>query len=162
MKKFLLGMKSLRESLFDRDLVTKDVKFSDIFELVHNKNLPYLFQEVGSHSWSKYLSSVRIKKDMKVTGGTPSEIIYEGILKLINNIKFTSKNMTTDLFEEYLTKLFHPYYQWSNPDKYKRAYVQIYKNNRFIIGQEQDMLIGDFDTINVYPCQGFCITFERK
>ena len=158
-------MKSLRESLFDQDLVTKDVTFGDIFEIVDDKNLPYLFQEVGSHSWSKYLSSVRIKKDTKVTGGTPNEIIYKGVLKLINDIKFTSENMTIDLFEDYLTKLFHPYYQWSNPDKYKCAGVQIYKNNRFIIGiigQEQNMISGDFDTINIYPCRGFCMTFERK
>ena len=155
-------MKSLQESLFDDDLVTKEITFGNFFKWQKDEFTQNYFKETFTVQWSKYLSSVRIKKDSKVSGSTSNEIIYEGLLKLIENIKFDEDNITTDLFEDYLTKMMKPYYQYSLSDKYKRASVQIYKNGRFIIGQEQDMIHGDFDTIKVFPCQTLCLVFERK
>ena len=155
-------MKSLRESLFDDDLVTRDITFGGLFEWQKDENISYFFKEGSGLQWSKYLSAVRIKKDSKVSGSTQNEIIYNGLLKLVEDIKFDEDNITTDLFEDYLTKMMKPYYQYSLSDKHKRASVQIYKNGRFIIGQEQDMIHGDFDTIKVFLCQILCLTFERK
>ena len=155
-------MKTLVESLFDRDLIKRTLTFGDVFELQQDDDPSHLFREVGSMSWSNYLSNVRIKKDTKISGATPNETIFKGLLKLITDIKFTEDNMTTDLFEDYLTDMLHPYYQWSLGGKYKHAYVQVYKNGSFLIGQERDMLTDDFDTIQIFPCQTLCMTFKRK
>ena len=155
-------MKSLKESLFDKDLVSKDVTFGDLFEWVEDENLFLFFKEGSLFDWSCYLNPGKIKKDSKIDGKTPNETIYNGLLKLIKNIKITSDNMTTDLFEDYLTDLIYPYYQQSLSPKYRHASVQIYKNGRYIIGREQDLLDGDFDIINLFPCQSLCLKFKRK
>lgn len=155
-------MKSLRESLFDKDLVTKDVTFGGIFKWQEDTNNDYFFKGQSGLQWSKYLNPSKIKKDSKISGTTKNEIIYNGLLKLIEDIKFDGNNMTTDLFEDYITEMMKPYYQNFLSDTYKRAFVQIYKNSRFIVGRELNMINGDFDTIKIFPCQNLCMTFERK
>jgi len=127
LKKFLSGMKSLKESLFDNDLITKDITFGDIFKYVENPINASYFSGHNTVFFSKYMSDVRIRKESKIKCDTRNETIYKGLLKIINNIKFTSDTETTDLLEDYLTELFHPYYQFSLSEKYKHASVQIYK-----------------------------------
>ena len=150
-------MKSLKESLFDDDLVTKDITFGSMFMFDGKEDGSATFM-----AWQKYLNPARIKKDSKVTGHSPNEIIYKGLLKLIKDIKFDGDNMTTDTFEDYLTKMIQPYYQNSLSDAYKHAVVQIYKNGRFLAGKEYYMLDRDFDEIQIFPCQTICFTFYRK
>ena len=158
-------MKSLKESLFDRDLADKDITFGDVFKWESSSDgafLKAMFSKEASLQWQKYMSVVRIKKDSKISCDNQNETIYKGLLKLVENIVFSADNMTTDLFEDYLTNMMKPYYQYSLSNNYKHSSVQIYRNGSFVIGQEQDMLNGNFDEIKVFPCPILCFTFKRK
>ena len=156
-------MKSLRESLFDSDLVTKDLTFGDLFEFVPIGNADELISVAQkSHMWEKYLSSVRIRKDAKVKYKTPDENIYYGLLKLIKDIKFDSSNLTTDSFKDYLNKMMHPYYQYTLSDNYKHAGMGVYKNDTICISKEFNMFESEFNTLIIYPCQTLAFKFKRK
>jgi hypothetical protein len=156
-------MKSLVESLFDTEKnITKDLTFGDVFKLVESPILNTYFSDHNTIFFSKYMSAVRIRKESKIKCDTENETIYRGLLKIINEIKFTPDTETTDLFKDYLNLILHPYYQASLSEKYKHVSVQIYKNGRYVVGQEQNMLDGDFDEIQIFPCQNLNLKFVRK
>ena len=67
LKNFLLGMKSLKESLFDDDLISREIKFKDLYKFDH-------FYFSGSNGGYYALDNLRISNLKKDFGRIPSTI----------------------------------------------------------------------------------------
>ena len=91
-------MKSLKESLFDRDLIEKDLpSFKDIFKLSNR-------YRIGGYGQFSYK---RLKKDTKAGGNNEAAIILNGIAKIIGDIKLCEMNSMGP--EEAIIKAISPY-----------------------------------------------------
>lgn len=150
-------MKSLKESLFDSDLVTKDITFSDIFELDEYESSKSLHSPL-----SQEFSVQRLKRLIKVPGSDNDEIIYNGIVELIKNIKIDKDPDSVDKkwlryeIQEFGWDLFRK-------PSYASLYIGFSKNGRLLIGQDGLSLFDqDFNTIQIRLGTNLNLIFRRK
>lgn len=115
-------MKSLQESLFDNN-ISKDITFGDLFKLddvrMHLKKASSGWKSSGrgwrqsgandSYRLEDLYDYKLIAKDSKVSGSNPEQIVYNGLIKLIEDIPIQS-NMTNKELNESLYK-FNSYYK---------------------------------------------------
>ena len=151
-------MKSLKESLFDDDLVTKMTKFCDLYELAHT-NI-----NIKIHPLAELYKSSLIMKDSKVGGKWNSEdaIVY-GLAKLVEDIKLldlSNKSLNAELME------FNKYYKsivFKTRRLHARSLPYAYNNDpgAWRNGKLENWEVGDVQTIKICFCN-IELTFKRK
>ena len=94
-------MKSLRESLFDKDLVTRKLPiFGDEFELDdHDKSI------VHNPELSKTYSYIKLKKALGVTGKDKDEIVWNGLRKLVETVVLVNDPDIANVANQLLSSL---------------------------------------------------------
>lgn len=149
-------MKSLQESLFDDDLISRDLTFGNLFELDEKscrwKNCPL----------DKQFSALRIKSKTKVTGADKCEIIFKGLVKVIENIKLEGNPADMDkgwLFCEVERAVWN-FFQYSMAKK--RVYVFLLNDGRLILDRDRSLFDDSFDTIQISLATGLDLVFRRK
>lgn len=150
-------MKSLKESLFDVEKnITKDMTFGDLFEL----------DEKFSSNWKycpldKQFSAQRIKSKTKVTGSDKREIIFKGMVKLIENIKL--EGSPEDINKAWLfyqvEDVVWDFFQYSMVNK--RVYIMLLNNGHLVLDKDISLFNG-FDTIQVILGPELNLIFRRK
>lgn len=149
-------MKSLRESLFDRDLADKDVTFGGLYEFSHFK------LSSGDYKLTDLFKKTLIKKDSGVSSSDSEEQIVNGLAKIILNtpvdIGLLQHEFNERLFPlvDYYTSLSKSSFrvglrQWPYSYGYNR-------NGKIII---TDWTIGEPDTIEVLLI-GMELIFKKK
>lgn len=148
-------MKSLRESLFG-DNITKEYTFGDLFELdekaCHWKNCPL----------DKQFSAMRIKSKTKVTGSDKCEIIFKGMVKVIEDIKLEGN--PNDMDKQWLfckvEEVVWDFFQYSMVKK--RVYVMLINNNHLVLDSDKSLFDDGFDTIQISVGPELNLVFKRK
>ena len=150
-------MKSLKESLFDVEKnINKDMTFGDLFEL----------DEKFSSNWKycpldKQFSAQRIKSKTKVTGTDKCEIIFKGMVKLIENIKL--KGSLEDINKAWLfyqvEDVVWDFFQYSMVKK--RVYITIFNGGHLVLDKDISLFNG-FDIIQVGLGPELNLVFRRK
>jgi len=150
-------MKSLKESLFDSDLATKDLTFGDLFEL----------DEKYSSNWKycpldKQFSAQKIKSKTKVTGSDKCEIIFNGLVKLIENIKL--KGFPEDMNKGWLSHEVESavWDFFRHGEVKKRVYVMFLNNGHLILDRDRSLFGDSFDTIQIIVGPELNLVFRRK
>ena len=151
-------MKSLKESLFDTEKnITKDITFGDLFEL----------DEKYSSNWKycpldKQFSVQRIKSKIKVTGTDKREIIFKGMVKLIENIKL--EGSPEDINKAWLfyqvEDAVWDFFQYSMEKK--RVYIMLLNNGHLVLDKDISLFDGEFDVIQVVLGPELNLLFRRK
>ena len=144
-------MKSLQESLFDKDLVEKDLpSFKDVFEFKKDNSNPGIC--------GNQFNFRRLKKDIGAPGKDEEEIIFNSIVKIIEDIKMNE--MYTHGIEESIIKALSPYilFRWKPLSKGK---VFIWDGYLLISSKDttQQKLNWDKIIINILSIS---LVFERK
>ena len=134
-------MKSLVESLFDTEKnITKTITFGDLFEL----------KEYRPERWPSVdlFSAPRIKKATGVTGDDKNEIIYKGLLKVIQETPITIplEEIDRGWLKSKINVKIRDFFQHSA--KHKNIYVDFYKNGHLSLGSSLD------EIVNVFICFG--------
>ena len=117
-------MKSLRESLFD-DNITKDMTFGDFFELDLDKcSDPYY------SIFDRQFSAQRIKKKTGVSGKDKNKIIFNGFIKIVQDIIMDENpdDLTKEWFFGKLERECWDMFQYSM--KFKNIYTPIVRNGQ--------------------------------
>lgn len=151
----MANMKGLRESLFDKDIVSKDITFRDLFELDEErsqwKHAPLDIQ----------FSAISIRRLTKVSGDDKNEIIFKGFVKLVSdiNINIPPEEVTKEWLKGRLEQLswflFSSYMQ-----RYKSVFVALYRKDRLVSGRDESVF--DVDTVQVGFGPDLRIVFNRK
>lgn len=148
-------MKTLAESLFDIDKnTTKDITIGDVFDFDNDKslgmnNLIYL-----------ELSAQRVKRASGVSGSSPNEIIYNGVLKLIQNIKIDvpPEEADRDWLEEKVSNLTKDLFRAQA--KNKNTYIGLHRQNRLVLTHDESIF--NVDTIKIQASDGLRFIFNKK
>lgn len=147
-------MKSLRESLFDVDKnIAKDMTFGDLFKLdedsTHWKNAPL----------DKQFSALRIKKAIKVTGIDKCEIIFKGLVKVIEDFKLEGNpdDWGREEIQDELKKLIWNFFQYSLDNYKKSVYVGFYNHGALCL---KDYSIFDHEVSEVNISLGHYLTLK--
>ena len=151
-------MKSLKESLFDSDLVTKKLTFGDIFELDEYESRKSLHSPL-----SQEFSVQRLKRLVKVKGRDNDEIIYNGIVKLISDIELKgkpedlNKQWLRDKIQDFSWDLFRKPF-----DNYKSLYTGFSKNGILSVYRDINLLDPSYDTLQIGLGTNLNLIFRRK
>ena len=161
-------MKSLKESLFD-DNITKDITFGDLFEL-ESYNIQKVFNTIGRNVYddgherdlSKTFSLPRIKKATKVSGSDNNEIIYKGLVKIIQDIKLTGdpEDLDKKWMEDTLRKEINGLFQYSLT--MKSLYVGFFNHGHLCLGKEYTLFDRGFDEVQIGLGPDLLVRFKRK
>lgn len=150
-------MKSLSESLFDSDLVTKKLTFGDLFELDE-------YESTKPHEvpLSREFSETRIKKLVKVEGANKDEIIYNGLVKLISDIELNEKpeNITKQWLINEIQRTCLNLFQYSL--KNKKIYVQPWTNSGHVILDRDKSIFDSVGVIQIFLGSMMRLEFKRK
>ena len=140
-------MKSLRESLFDVDLVTKRITFGDLFE-VDEEHCTWESRHIQNQ-----FNVRKIRKDTKISDTDADRIIFKGIVKIIEGIE---GDLTASQFAETVKQSVEPYIL-SRHKKYK-----IYVWNGYGIGSlnNNDNIL-DWGIVRI-DIVGLTLAFIRK
>jgi hypothetical protein len=153
-------MKSLRESLFDskiqtmeslfdKDLVEKDLpSFKDIFKLSSK-------YRIGP--CSRQFSYKRLKKDIKVDDNNEAAIILNSIAKIIGDIKLYEMDSMGP--EEAIAKAISPYVL-SSWKPFKQKYVSVWNGKNIATSYSSHQFL-DWDEVQI-DILGVSLMFERK
>ena len=152
-------MKSLKESLFDSEKnITKDMTFGDLFELDEPMSSKSLHSPL-----SQEFSVQRLKRLVKVKGEDNDEIIYNGIVKLISDIKLIgnpedlNKQWLRDKIQDFSWDLFRRPF-----DKYKSLYTGFSKNGILSMYRDISLLDTSYDTLQIRLGTNLNLVFRRK
>lgn len=149
-------MKSLKESLFDSEKnITKDMTFGDFFELYLDK-----CSDPDYSVFDKQFSAQRIKKETGVSGKDKNEIIFNGFIKIIQNIAIDKdpEELTKEwLFCKVENKCWDMF-QYSM--KVKNIYISLLRNGRLILTKDESIL--DADTVQIMIGPSLRLEFKRK
>lgn len=149
-------MKSLSESLFDRDLVNKDITFGGMFEYSKSKIL--IFDKKLSELYKKTF----IKKDSGVSYTNSDDQIINGLVKIILDMPVDS-NIDKDEFRMRITSLMKYYTSFVNNslrmETYKWPWPFGYKNSRLML--DSDWTLNEPDEIRI-SLIGLELTFIKK
>ena len=149
-------MKSLRESLFDNDLVTKNLTFGDLFELDEPMSSKSLHSPL-----SQEFSVQRLKRLVKVKGEDNDEIIYNGIVKLISDIKLIGdpEDLNKQWLKERRQDLVWDLFRKS---RYISFYMGFCKNGILILTRDINLFDESYDTIQIRIGTNLNLIFKRK
>lgn len=161
-------MKSLKESLFD-DNITKDMTFGDLFEF-ESYNIQKVFNTIGRNVYddgherdlSKTFSLPRIKKAAKVSGSDNNEIIYKGLVKIIQDIKLKGdpEDLDKKWMEDTLRKEINGLFQYSLT--MKSLYVGFFNYGHLCLGKEYTLFDRGFDEVQIGLGPDLLVRFKRK
>ena len=162
-------MKSLRESLFDSNNITKDITFGDLFEF-ESYNIQKAFNAIGRHVYddgherdlSKTFSLPRIKKATKVSGSDNNEIIYKGLVQIIQDIKLTGDpdDMDKKWMVDTLRKEINGFFQYSLA--MKSLYVGFFNNGGLCLTKDYTLFNKGFDEVQIGLGPDLLVKFKRK
>lgn len=158
-------MKTLKESLFDVDKkLDKNLTFGDFFMI--DNEIDY---GERSERLKKEWSYTRIKKDTHATGKTDGETIFNGIVKLIYDIKLTGNSDEFDkrwLVGE-LTYNLHKYLladkkkkYWANNGLY--IYIAPHSKNGLVVTRDVSIIDSNITEIIVVLGDYITLKFVRK
>ena len=137
-------MKSLVESLFDSNNITKDITFGDVYSIVKDNE--------NWKTWplDKMFSVQRVKNKSGIKRSDKNETVHDGILQLILNIKLEKSPDDPNFIryiEDRITKETFDLFLSSFPSQYR------YPRANSITGN---------DKLHVYFRGGLDYKFERK
>ena len=148
-------MKSLRESLFDNDLTTKNINFGDLFDIDEQAS------KWEQYNLKKYFSVRKIKQVTKVSGSTEDEIIFKGFVKLIKDITFDDiKEIDKIWFESKIRECIVPFYK-SN-FTYIPPEVFFINNGWRIFVNNENLFSNKLNTIQISIPYRLNMVFKRK
>lgn len=144
-----MDMKSLSESLFDKDLVDKDIPtFGDYFEIDDKYSL-----WEARPLWNQF-SETRLKKDIQVKATPGNETIYKGITKIVEQIVLPG-NLSISEFEKEVAEYINPYVLSAYKNKQNNVYIWCGT------GGSKDTDIMSFKKIYI-EIIGLTLVFNRK
>lgn len=144
-------MKSLVESLFDDNLVTKDIKFGDLFEFRYNT--PFKTKTI-----IESFCVDTLKHDMKIKGSDKFEVIIKGLRKIIENMPVIGSENNVQLCDK-IKPLVKPYIssQYLN-DPYIVGVRDDSKNNNF----GDFKRLNDIESIGIFILSKVGVFYKRK
>ena len=141
----------MTESLFDKDLVEKDLpSFKDVFEFKKDNSNPGIC--------GNQFSFRRLKKDIGAPGKDEVEVVFNSIVKIIEDIKMNE--MYTHGIEESIIEALSPYIL-SSYKPIKKSNILVW-NGKLLISADsttQQKLNWDRIIINIISVS---LVFERK
>ena len=149
-------MKSLRESLFDSEKnITKDMTFGDFFELDLDK-----CSDPDYSLFDRQFSTQRIKKKTGVSGKDKCEIIFNGFIKIVQDVIMDED--PDDLTKEwFFCKLERECWDmFQNSMKVKNIYISLTKNGHLILTKDESIL--NADTVQILIGPSLQLVFRRK
>ena len=148
-------MKSLKESLFDNDLTTKNITFGDLFDIDEQAS------KWEQYNLKKYFSIRKIKQVTKVSGSGEDEIIFKGFVKLIKDIIFDNiKEIDKIWFESKIRECIVPFYKSSFA--YIPPEVFFINNGWRIFVNNENLFSNKLNTIQISIPYRLNIVFRRK
>jgi len=149
-------MKSLQESLFDTgNNISKDITFGDLFE----------YDEENSNGWKlltldREFSYIRVRRLTKVSADDHNEIIYKGMVKIVQGLKIdvppeeADKQWLRDKLEKIVWSLF----QYSIPKK--DISIFLHRNHALVLTKDESIF--NVDTVQFAIGRDMRLTFIRK
>ncbi len=149
-------MKSLKESLFDSEKnITKDMTFGDFFKLDLDK-----CSDPDYWPFDKQFSAQRIKKKTGVSGEDKCKLIFNGFIKIIQNIDIDKgpEELTKEWLFCKVEKECWDMFQYSM--KVKNIYITLFRNGHLILTKDESVL--DADTVQIMLGPNLQLEFKRK
>ncbi len=136
------------ESLFDKDLVTKTIKFGDWFEFRYNT--PFKTKPIID---AFYVNA--LKQDLKIKGRDKFEVIINAVRKIVENISIIGGESSEQLGDKIKEKI-DPYLttQYSN-GSYN---VDVYNNSK----RSDFNHLNDVDEVAIFIASKVGVFYKRK
>lgn len=121
-------MKTLKESLFDSDLGTRDLTLGNIFEFIPQRSTvgaKYYIDSYRNVPITDCIDIKSLKRDTKVSG-SDDKVILNGFAKLFLDIKFIPDYTSRELCREY-KELVDKYLHFDRYEGKNHIIIQFYK-----------------------------------
>jgi len=159
-------MKSLYESIFDIGTnIHKDLTFGDVFTLDEHESVKSLHSFLGEEFSVQRLKRILKANNIKFKGEDNDEIIYNGVVELISNIKFDKvledidKQWLMDKIAGFGWDLFR---NQKHSSKTASMGVVVIGNGHLQLQRDISLFDDKVDTLHIYLGNNLKLIFKRK